>query len=67
MTAEDRGLAEAPTCRTCRHFMPLSPGHAAICGERWGDLPWNAAVPLTTADGSCDKHNPVTRPSIEGE
>jgi hypothetical protein len=44
------------TCETCKHFMPLSPGHAAICFERWKDLPWNAAVPLTTKDESCEKH-----------
>jgi len=46
------------TCATCRHFVPLSPGHAAICFERWRDLPWNAAVPLTTKDDTCDQHLP---------
>ena len=44
------------TCATCQHFAPLKPGHAAICFERWRGLPWNAAVPLTTADDSCEKH-----------
>lgn len=46
------------TCATCRHFAPLKPGHAAICMMRWRDLPWNAAVPLTTAEGWCEKHDP---------
>lgn len=46
----------ANTCATCQHFAPLSPGHAAICFERWAGLPWNAAVPLTTANDSCEKH-----------
>lgn len=45
-----------PTCSTCQHFAALSPGHAAICFEQWKGLPWNAAVPLTTKDGWCDKH-----------
>lgn len=44
------------TCATCKHFAPLSPGHAAICFEKWRGLPWNAAVPLTTAVDTCDKH-----------
>lgn len=46
----------ANTCATCTHFAPLSLGHAAICFERWRDLPWNAAVPLTTTNDSCEKH-----------
>lgn len=46
-----------PICATCRYFKPLWPGHAAICFERWQHLPWNAAVPLTTADDTCDKHD----------
>ncbi len=52
------GLAGRPanTCATCKSFAPLSPGHAAICFERWRGLPWHAAVPLTTADDSCEKH-----------
>lgn len=44
-------------CRTCKWFMPLSPGHAAICGERWQHLKWNDAVPLVSKDhGGCEKH-----------
>lgn len=46
------------TCSTCAYFAPLSPGHAAICFERWRHLPWNAAVPLTTADDGCENHIP---------
>ena len=45
--------AATPALR-CSHFLPLSPGHAAICMERWKDLPWNAAVPLTNKDGRCE-------------
>lgn len=46
----------APTerCETCKSFAPLKPGHAAICFEKWKELPWNAAVPLTTANEWCD-------------
>lgn len=51
----------ANTCASCRHFAPLSPGHAAICFMKWRGLPWNAAVPLTTADGYCDKHSSATQ------
>lgn len=43
-------------CSTCRHFAPLSPGHAAICFAKWRGLPWNAAVPLTTADNWCEQY-----------
>lgn len=43
----------ANTCARCKWFAPLSPGHAAICFEKWRGLPWNAAVPLTTADDTC--------------
>lgn len=52
------GLAGRPanTCATCKWFAPLKPGHAAICFEKWRSLPWNAAVPLTTAHGSCNCH-----------
>jgi hypothetical protein len=46
----------ANTCATCSWFYALSPGHAAICGEKWRHLPWHAAVPLTSADETCDKH-----------
>lgn len=46
----------AVTCATCTWAMPLAPGHAIICGEKWRDLPWNAAVPLTRAENSCDKY-----------
>lgn len=54
------GMAEnKPTCSTCEHFAPLTPGHAAICFEKWKGLPWNAAVPLTTADGWCEKHHDI--------
>ncbi len=55
MTAR-RAEGMMETCSTCKYFMPLSPGYAAICGEKWRDLPWNAAVPLTTANDSCEKH-----------
>lgn len=34
----------------CRLFLPLSPGHAAICVVQWQKLPWNAAVPLINKD-----------------
>jgi hypothetical protein len=40
------------TCKTCKHFAPLKPGHAAICFHRWRDIPWNAGVPLTTENDS---------------
>ena len=43
-------------CATCSWFAPLSPGHAAICFERWRHLPWNAAVPLVKPNDSCDQH-----------
>lgn len=43
-------------CATCSYFAPLSPGHAAICFERWQHLPWNAAVPLVKRTDSCEKH-----------
>jgi hypothetical protein len=43
-------------CVTCKWFGKLSQGHAAICFERWRHLEWNDAVPLTTADGTCEKH-----------
>ncbi len=46
-------------CGTCRHYAPLSPGQAAICFERWKDLPWNAAVPLTSAGDWCESHADV--------
>lgn len=46
----------ANTCATCRWAMPLSPGHAIICGEKWRHLKWNDAVPLTSKDEGCDKH-----------
>ena len=37
--------------------MPLSPGHAAICGEQWRHLKWNDAVPLVDKEhGGCEKH-----------
>lgn len=55
-TQEETTLARPPTCRTCAYFKPLSPGHAAICFKRWEGLPWNAAVPLTTADETCGDH-----------
>ena len=45
-----------PTCETCKFFAPLSPGHAAICFEKWRHLKWNDAVPLTAKDNSCEKH-----------
>lgn len=48
----------ANTCATCQHFAMLSPGHAAICMMRWRGLPWTAAVPMTTADDSCELHTP---------
>lgn len=44
------------TCATCAWFMPLSPGHAAICGEKWQHLEWYDAMPLTSAAETCDKH-----------
>lgn len=47
------------TCATCKHFAPLKPGHAAICFEKWRGLPWNAAVPLTTAGDTCEKHDEI--------
>jgi len=46
-------MAELTQVR-CPWFIPLSPGHAAICMKRWEKLPWNAAVPLTTKDGACN-------------
>lgn len=48
-------------CRNCRHFAPLLTGHAAICLFRWRRLPWNAAVPLTTAHETCDDFDPVAQ------
>ena len=45
-----------PTCKTCIYFAPMKPGHAAICFERWRHLPWNAAVPLTTENDTCEKY-----------
>jgi hypothetical protein len=45
-----------PTCATCKWFRPLSPGHAAICFERWRHMEWNEGVPLTSAEDTCDKH-----------
>lgn len=56
-----------PKCSTCKHFAPLKPGHAAICMERWKGLPWNAAVPLTTADDTCEKHDDVLQPEDDCE
>lgn len=50
---------QIPRCATCRWFAPLSPGRAAICHEKWRDLPWNAGVPLTTATDSCERHEDV--------
>lgn len=47
------------TCKTCRYFASLAPGHAAICFEKWRRLPWNAAVPLTGPDDGCEKHDPI--------
>jgi len=44
------------TCETCKHFAPLSPGHAAICLMKWRGLEWNDAAPLTTKDGWCEQH-----------
>lgn len=49
-------LDDDKRCKSCTWFAPLSPGHAAICFEKWRGLEWNAAVPLTTADDSCKKH-----------
>lgn len=46
----------ANTCAICKWFAPLSPGFAAICHEKWRRLPWHAAVPLTTAEGTCEAH-----------
>ena len=43
-------------CETCTYFALLSPGHAAICFERWSHLKWNDAVPLVSKDYGCDKH-----------
>lgn len=45
-----------PKCLTCKWFARLSPGSAAICFEHWRHLEWNDAVPLTTAEDTCDKH-----------
>jgi len=45
-----------PTCATCRYFSALKPGWAAICHQRWRGLPWNAAVPLTSADNWCSEY-----------
>lgn len=44
------------TCLSCKWFMPVSPGHAAICFEKWRRLKWNDAVPLTSAEKWCDHH-----------
>lgn len=55
------------TCATCIYFRPLTPGRAAICFERWKGLPWNAAVPLTTASDTCEKHDPVLSPEDDCE
>jgi len=42
-------------CQDCRHFAPLLVRHGAgICHFKWRGLPWNAAVPLTTAHESCE-------------
>jgi len=41
-------------CAVCEWYMALV-GHAGICQEKWRKLPWNAAVPLTGFDNTCEK------------
>ena len=54
-------------CETCKHFAPLSPGHAAICLEKWKDCKWNDAVPLTDKDGWCDKYDEIEVSQVPGD
>lgn len=58
-TTNNRGVSAVETCATCKHFTRLKPGHAAICMFKWRGKEWNDAVPLTTADDTCEDHNPV--------
>lgn len=48
----------ANTCATCGWWRRLlSPsGQTGICHERWRDMKWNDAVPITTASETCDQH-----------
>lgn len=50
-------------CATCRYFTPLQHGALGICMWEWRDLPWNAAVPLTMREDSCDSYKQRTRPA----
>lgn len=59
----DRRMSEA-TCKTCSWAVPLSPGHAIICGEKWRHCEWNDAVPLTSADETCEHHSPAVRAAL---
>ena len=55
------------TCANCTHYTKLSPGYVAICFHRWKDLPWNAAVPLTSADNSCESFKAKALAVTNGE
>lgn len=52
------GVAGRPanTCATCNWAMPIAPGYAIVCGEKWRRLEWHEAAPLTSAGEVCDKH-----------
>lgn len=44
----------AERCSDCANFRKLSPGYAGICFDKWKELRWNAGVPLTRDDDTCD-------------
>lgn len=57
-------LSEDQKCATCSHYGKLSPGHAAICFNKWKGLPWTAAVPLVRFDDTCDNYKFAGRAAL---